>query len=140
MNNIEHQNKPPALKILIVDDADSMRALVTEYLRRNPDIAIGEAGDSDEALSQVKEFSPDVVLMDISLGRISGVDVTRQIKSSFPNIRVYLFSAYNKDDYRNLKSESLCDGFIQKTCMKSELQQMIQTELELKKTSRIIEG
>ncbi len=140
MNNIEHQNKPPVLKILIVDDTDSMRALVKEYLRRNPDIAIGEAGDSDEAYSKVKDFTPDVVLMDISLGGISGVAAARQIKSSYPNIRVYLFSAYNMDEYRNLKSESLCDGFIQKTCMKSELQQMIQTELELKNASRIIES
>ena len=122
----------PQLKILVVDDMASMRALVTEYLRRITNIAVREAGNGDEAISQVKEFSPDIVLMDISLAGISGVEVTRKIKSDFPHVRVYLFSAYDVDEYRDLKQDSLGDGFIQKSRLKTELQQMIQTELERK--------
>lgn len=129
MDMVQDQNGSQLLRILVVDDTDSMRILVKEFFRRNKDVLIGEAEDEEGAFLQMKEFSPDVVLMDISLAGISGVDVTRQIKSSFPGVRVYLFSAYNADEYNNIKMESVCDGFIQKTNLKSELQQMIKTEL-----------
>ena len=126
------------LKILIVDDMASMRLLVTEYLRRIPNIVIREASNGDEAISQVKEFSPDIVLMDISLAGMSGLEVTRKIKSGFPNIRIYLFSAYDVGEYRDLNYNSLSDGFIQKSRLKMELQQMIQTELGRKDAPQII--
>ncbi len=132
MDMIQHQNGSQMLRILVVDDTDTMRILVKEFFKRNKDVLVGEAEDQEGAFLQMKEFSPDVVLMDISLAGISGVDVTRQIKSSFPGVRVYLFSAYNAGDYNNIKMDSVCDGFIQKTNLKSELQQMIKTELEHK--------
>jgi DNA-binding NarL/FixJ family response regulator len=137
MNKTQQQNEAPVLKVLIVDDTASVRVLVKEYLRRNKNIFVGEAENRDEALLQTKEFTPDVVLMDISLDGISGVEVARQIKSDFPHVRVYLFSAYNVDEYRNLKTDSLCDGFIQKSSLKTELQQMIQTELKRKDISQV---
>jgi two-component system, NarL family, response regulator NreC len=130
----------PQLKVLIVDDTASVRVLVKEYLRRNKNIIVGEAENRDEALSQTKEFTPDVVLMDISLDGINGVEVTRQIKSDYPHIRVYLFSAYNMDEYRNIKTDTLCDGFIQKSSLKTELYQMIQTELKRKEASQVIKS
>ena len=123
----------PQLKILIVDDMASMRILVTEYLRRTDHVVVvGEASTGDEALAQVQMHSPDIVLMDISLAGVSGIAITRRIKSSFPHIRVYLFSAYDVDEYRDLKNDSPGDGFIQKSRLKTELQQMIQTELKRK--------
>ncbi len=139
MSKTQKQKNLPKLKVLVVDDMASMRMLVTEYVRRIADIVVGEASNGDEAISQVKEFSPDIVLMDISLAGMSGVEVTRKIKSDFPNIRVYLFSAYDVDEYRDLKYDSPCDGFIQKSRLKTELQQMIQTELERKGTPQVIE-
>jgi DNA-binding NarL/FixJ family response regulator len=140
MNKTQQQNKALVLKVLIVDDTASVRVLVKEYLRRNKNIIVGEAENRDEALLQAKGFTPDVVLMDISLNGISGVEVTRQIKSDFPHVRVYLFSAYNVDEYRNLKTDSLCDGFIQKSSLKTELQQMIQTELKRKDIPQVIKS
>ena len=139
MSKTQQQKNLPQLKVLVVDDMASMRILVTEYLRRIANIVIREASNGDEAISQVKEFSPDIVLMDISLAGISGVEVARKIKSDFPNVRIYLFSAYDVDEYRDLKFNSPCDGFIQKSRLKTELQQMIQTELERKGAPRQIE-
>ena len=132
MSETQLQKDLPKLKVLVVDDMASMRVLVTEYLRRITNIFVADASNGDEAISQVKEFAPDIVLMDISLAGISGVEVTRKIKSDFPNIRIYLFSAYDVDEYRDLEHNSLCDGFIQKSRLKTELQQMIKTELERK--------
>jgi two-component system response regulator NreC len=139
MSKTQQQKELPKLKVLVVDDMASMRILVIEYLRRNANIVVAEAGNEDEAISQVKEFSPDVILMDISLAGVSGVEVTRKIKSDFPHVRIYLFSAYDVDEYRDLKLDSSSDGFIQKSRLKTELQQMIQTELERKEASQVIE-
>ena len=139
MNKTQKQKNLPKLKVLVVDDMASMRILVTEYLRRIANIVVGEASNGDEAISQVKEFSPDIVLMDISLAGMSGLEVTRKIKSVYPNVRVYLFSAYDVGEYRDLKYDSPCDGFIQKSRLKTELQQMIQTELERKDALQLIE-
>jgi CheY-like chemotaxis protein len=139
MTKTPPQKNMPKLKVLVVDDMASMRLLVIEYLRRIANIAVGEASTGDEAISQVKEFSPDIVLMDISLAGISGLEVTRKIKSDFPNIRIYLFSAYDVDEYRDLKYDSPIDGFIQKSRLKTELQQMIQIELERKEALQVTE-
>jgi DNA-binding NarL/FixJ family response regulator len=133
MNKEQPQKNTQKLKVLVVDDMASMRMLVTEYLRRTANVAVvGESGTGDEALIQVAELTPDIVLMDISLSGMSGVEVTRKIKSKYPGVRVYLFSAYEVDEYRDLKINSPADGFIQKSRLKTELQQMIQSELERK--------
>jgi len=132
--NQQHKNLL-GLKVLVVDDMASMRILVTEYLRRIADILVEEAGDGDGALSRVKMFSPDIVLMDISLSGTSGIELTRKIKSSYPHIRVYLFSAYDIEEYRKMQVDFPGDGFIQKSRLKTELEQMIQIELKKKRNS-----
>jgi len=119
------------LKILIVDDMDSMRMLVVQYLRRNESVVVvGEACNAEEALTKAEELSPDIVLMDISLAGVSGVEVTRQIKAILPGVRVYLFSAYEVNEFRELVMNSPADGFIQKSSIKPELIAMINNELE----------
>ncbi len=119
------------LKILIVDDMDSMRMLVVQYLRRNESVVVvGEACNAEQALAKTEELSPDIVLMDISLAGVSGVEVTRQIKAILPSVRVYLFSAYEVDEFRELVMNSPADGFIQKSSIKPELIAMINNELE----------
>jgi DNA-binding NarL/FixJ family response regulator len=133
MSKEQLQKNAQKLKVLVVDDMASMRMLVTEYLRRTPNVAVvGEASTGDDALMHVAELTPDIVLMDISLSGMSGVEVTRKIKSKYPGVRVFLFSAYDVDEYRDLKINSPADGFIQKSRLKIELQQMIQSELERK--------
>jgi DNA-binding NarL/FixJ family response regulator len=124
------------LKILIVDDMDSMRLLVTQYLRRIDEVTVvGQAVDGEEAIRKAKESNPDIILMDISLPGGSGVEVTRKIKALLPKVRVYLFSAYEVDEFREIIDNSPADGFIQKSCLKPELIEMIQKELERRKDS-----
>lgn len=118
------------LKILIVDDMDSMRMLVKQYLLRiEAVVVVGEAGNAQEALIKAKELSPDIVLMDISLAGVSGVEVTRHMKEIIPSVQVYLFSAYEVDEIRDLVTNSPADGFIQKSSLKLELLEMIKNEV-----------
>ncbi|MGD1046528.1 MAG: response regulator transcription factor [Bacteroidota bacterium] len=121
------------LRILIVDDMASMRLLIKQYLcMHEAVVVVGEASDGEEGLKIAQESQPDVVIMDVSLPGASGVEVARKIKSFLPNTYVYLCSAYQLSEYRELKLDSPADGFIQKSSMKPELQAMIQKELERK--------
>jgi DNA-binding NarL/FixJ family response regulator len=121
------------LKILIVDDIASMRLLIKQYLRKNEAVVVvGEAGNGEEALSIIQDSKPDVVIMDMSLPGGSGVEVARKIKSLLPHIYIYLCSAYELNEFRELNLDSPADGFIQKSSMKPDLLAMISKELKRK--------
>jgi DNA-binding NarL/FixJ family response regulator len=121
------------LSILIVDDLDYMRTLVSQFLSRNEAVVIvGEAGNGDEAIKKAQEHRPDIIILDMSMPDTGGVEVARKIKSILPSARIYFFSAYDLEDFRDLVANSPADGFIQKSSLKIELQQMVQAELERK--------
>ena len=121
------------LKILIVDDIASMRLLIKQYLRKNEAVVVvGEAGNGEEALSIIQDSKPDVVILDMSLPGGSGVEVARKIKSLLPHIYIYLCSAYELNEFRELNLDSPADGFIQKSSMKPDLLAMISKELKRK--------
>jgi len=133
LSNVKNKDNVMKLRILIVDDMAPMRLLIKQYLRMNEAVmVVGEASDGEEALRMAQESQPDVVILDVSLPGESGVEVARKIKSFLSNTYVYLCSAYQLNEYRELKLDSPADGFIQKSSMKPELQAMIRKELERK--------
>jgi len=122
------------LRILVVDDVEYMRKLVQQFLLRMENVeVVGEASDGEEAIRQVQLYKPDVTLLDMSMPEISGVDVARKIKEIHPGSRIYFFSAYDIEDFKNLVKEMLVEGFIQKASLKDELLKMVQDELERKR-------
>jgi DNA-binding NarL/FixJ family response regulator len=124
------------LNIVIVDDLEAMRSLVQLFLRRHPTVSVvAEASNGNQAIELCKQHQPDVVLCDISLPGKSGVDVAKHLKQLFPAMRVYLYSAFEMNEYRELQHNSPVDGFIQKSALKEELAAMIERELERKKNS-----
>jgi CheY-like chemotaxis protein len=133
LSGIKSKENTVKLRILIVDDIPSMRLLMKQYLRMNEAvIVVGEASDGAEALSKAQESQPDVVILDVSLPGISGVEVARKIKSFLQNTYIYLCSAYQLNEYKELNLDLSADGFIEKSNMKPELQAMIQKELKRK--------
>ncbi|HVN48481.1 MAG TPA: response regulator transcription factor [Bacteroidota bacterium] len=124
------------LKILLVDDLDAMRSLVRLFLRRHSSVeVVAEAANGEQAIELCRQHRPDVVLCDISLPGSSGVDVGKHLKQIYPSMRVYLYSAFEMSEYRELQHNSPVDGFIQKSALKNELAAMIERELERKKIS-----
>ncbi|MFZ1977364.1 MAG: response regulator transcription factor [Bacteroidota bacterium] len=126
------------LKVFIIDDIQSMRMLVAQFLKRHKEVeVVGMAEGCTEALQKIKQLHPDVVLTDLSLSDGSGIDVVRQVKEILPKTSVYLFSAYEVDEIRDLRTlRSSSDGFIQKSNLKLELNVMILKELERQKKSQ----
>ena len=78
-------------RTLIVDDDARFRRQVKEHLASEPDIeVVGEAADAHEAILKVKELKPDLVLMDVRMPGMSGIDATRQIKEDMPDVKVIM--------------------------------------------------
>ena len=96
-----------ALTILIADDHSLFRQGVKSLLEKHADIkVIGEAANAQRALEQVKKLKPDLVLMDLSMPGLSGLDVIPRIKKLNPRTKVLILSMYENEEYlyRGLKA------------------------------------
>src|SRR5512134_3322908 len=88
------------IKVLIADDHRVVREGLAAILKTKDDInVVGEAQDGMEAVEKVKTLVPDVVLMDVSMPRMGGVEATRQIKREFPHIGVVALTMYDEQQY-----------------------------------------
>jgi DNA-binding NarL/FixJ family response regulator len=87
------------INVLLVEDQCLVRAGLRALLDRETDISVvGEATDGEEAIRMVSELHPDLVLMDIKLPRIDGIEATRQIRDAFGDVEILVLSAYEDDE------------------------------------------
>ncbi len=111
------------VKVLIADDHRDFRRIVHEFLDRIPNVSvIGEAGDGNEAVEKVEKLIPDVVLMDISMPHMNGLEATRIIKQRWPDTKVLIATTYDDPMYRKQALEARADGFILKGSLKPSLE------------------
>ncbi len=90
----------PDIRVLIVDDQTLMRQGLQTLLEMQDDIRIvGQAGDGVEALAQADALKPDVVLMDVRMPRMDGVEATRQIRARLPATQVIILTTFDDDEY-----------------------------------------
>lgn len=86
------------VRVLLADDNARFRALLRRLLERDPEIVvIAEASDGVEALDLADELSPDVVLMDVSMPGLDGLEATYALKSRLPDVTVLMLSVGDKD-------------------------------------------
>lgn len=89
-----------AIRILIADDHPVVREGILSMLNREHDFhVIGEAKDGVEAVNKAKELKPDVVLMDLQMPELDGVESIRQIRSENPDIKFIVLTTYSDDEY-----------------------------------------
>jgi DNA-binding NarL/FixJ family response regulator len=88
------------IKILIADDHPVVREGLTAMISREPDFkVIGEAKDGIEAVDRAKELKPDIVLIDLRMPEMDGVEAIRQIAVTEPDIRFIILTTYSDDEY-----------------------------------------
>ncbi|MCS7282191.1 MAG: response regulator transcription factor [Anaerolineae bacterium] len=86
-------------RVLIVDDHPFFREGLRQVIAAEEDLeVVGEAGDGEEALAMVRECSPDVVVMDVNLPKINGLEATQRIKDTFPDVQVVILTAYDDEE------------------------------------------
>ena len=116
------------IRVLIVDDhtlvRDGIRALLA--LVANIEV-VGEATNGREALGQIRQLAPDVVLMDLAMPVMSGLDATRRIRWEFPGTKVLALTQYDDSEYVIPIIEAGARGFVTKMAAFSELASAIQS-------------
>jgi DNA-binding NarL/FixJ family response regulator len=102
-------------RLLIVDDDPLVRSALTFMLGGQPDLeVVGEAGDGREGLAMAAELRPDVVLMDIRMPRLNGLDATRQLLAGRHAPRVIVLTTFDADEYVVEALAAGADGFLLK--------------------------
>jgi DNA-binding NarL/FixJ family response regulator len=113
------------IKVLIAADHREFRKIVHDFLDRLPNVSVvGEAADGNDAVKKAEKLFPDVVLMDISLPLINGIEATRIIKQLWPAIKVFIATSIDDPIYQREALDAKVDGFIQKESLKPLLESM----------------
>jgi len=112
------------VRILIVDDSTHVRKALSAFLSTLSWLkVVYEASDGDEALEMIESQHPDMILMDVKMPTISGLDTTRIIKQRWPEIRIIVLTLY--PDYQTQAQQAGADAFLVKGCPMEEISSTI---------------
>lgn len=110
------------ITILIVDDQRLMRDGLRTLLELEDDLAVvGEAGNGEEAIARYAELQPTIVLMDVRMPGMDGVEATRRLHAQWPNVKVIILTTFDEDEYifEGLRAGAL--GYLLKAVSSDEL-------------------
>ena len=115
-------------KLLLVDDHAVVRSGLRMLLENEHDLEIvGEAENAKAALEAATHLKPDVILMDIGLPDLSGIDATREIKKQFPNVAIVALTIHEDEEYFFKMLEAGATGYVPKRAAPEELITAIRT-------------
>ena len=110
------------IHLLIVDDHPLARFGIRNQLKDVEDFAVvGEADDGDAALQKVKELHPDVLILDLFIPIMSGFEVTKTVRNTYPETHVLILTAYEQEEYVQQALEFGAEGYLLKSAEKEEL-------------------
>ena len=116
------------ITILLAEDHQLVRQGIRQFLEREADLAVvGEASDGEEAVKLAKELKPDVIIMDIAMPRLNGIEATKQIKQLQPRTIVLILTAYDYEEYIFPILEAGAAGYLLKDMSGSELVDAVHT-------------
>jgi DNA-binding NarL/FixJ family response regulator len=116
----------PVIRVVVVDDHALHRDGTRQILDAYPDLqVVGDANSGEVALAVINQLRPDVVLMDIRLPGMNGIEVTRRLTRDLPGVRVLMVSAYDEDEYVRGALEAGAAGYLSKTAPGKELVQAV---------------
>ena len=119
---MDNEGAMDPIRILLADDHAMVREGTREILDHYPDLdVVGEAEDGDQAVQLAIQLQPDVILMDIGMPRVNGIEATRRIKAQYPQIAILVLTAYDDDQYVVAILQAGAAGYLLKSARGSEL-------------------
>ena len=103
-------------RILVVDDHPSFRHMLRTFLEHNPNWEVcGEATDGREAVKRTTELHPDIILMDLDMPKLNGLEATRQIHEDCPSVRILILTLHENSILPQIAQDSGAQGFVLKS-------------------------
>jgi YesN/AraC family two-component response regulator len=116
------------LKTLIVDDTPNNRNTLRGLFRIHfPSMIVEEASDGKEAKEKVRSFQPHLILMDIRLPDVSGLELTKEIKIMNSNVVILILTGHDYPEYRNMAARTGADSFLVKGGASKEILAVIES-------------
>src|SRR5512132_413628 len=116
------------ISVVIVDDHAIVRQGLRTYLELQPDIEVlAEAGNGIEAIEIVRDWLPDIVLMDLVMPQMDGVEATRGITTASPSTRVIVLTSFSEDEKVFASIKAGAQGYLMKDVLPAELVRAIRT-------------
>ena len=116
------------ISVLIVDDQDLVREGLRMLLEAEPDLCVaGEAGNGSQALAQARRLDPDVVLMDVRMPGMDGIEATTQLVWSGCRARILMLTTFNLDEYVYRAMKAGASGFLLKDASREQLAGAVRT-------------
>lgn len=114
------------ISVVLADDHAVVRAGIRQFLEHGSDIeVIAEAEDGRQACSLVEEHRPDVVVLDLQMPVMSGIEVTRWIRARYPHLGVLILTAYDDDPFVTAVLQAGANGYVLKTASPEEIIQAV---------------
>ncbi len=115
-----------SISILLADDHTLIRAGIRALVEKLPAVkVVGEAKDGREALRLVKEQQPDLILMDVAMPGLNGLEATRRVSKEFPDVKVIILSMYANEEYVREAINAGAAGYLVKRSAAAELEHAI---------------
>ena len=134
-------------RIFIAEDQTIVRDGLRALLSSNPNLeVVGEAEDGRELIRNIEEYNPDLILMDLSMPRMNGMEAIKEVKKLLPDTKILVLTIHKTEEYILPVLKAGADGYVLKNDTQSELMTAIKSVLEGKSylspgvSQRVIEG
>lgn len=123
-----------SIKIVIADDHQLFREGIAKLLSNAPEIeVVAQAENGEEAVEKVRDYSPDMILMDIGMPKLNGIEATRLIAIEFPEVKILVLSMHTEKEYIKGILDAGASGYLLKMCTYTQLIEGIKSVAEGRK-------
>ena len=134
--NFSNPVTPSSIRLILAEDHTLLRRVMAQFLGQEPDIEIvGEASDGESAVKLASQLLPDIVIMDLGMPKMSGLEATRAIRHELPQVRVIALSIYEEKERADAMLEAGASAYLTKT---KSAQELIATIRSCMKTEMVV--